>query len=261
MSSRLLFSSTTVHIGAFVSAPTDPEFVDSGPTRGHLLVFPRTCVSIQHAGRAPVVADPTVVMIYNRGQVYTRRAIAPAGDRCEWFAFDADAILESRGDRDGDRERPFGALMVTPSSARTYFLAHAALRRTGDPLAVEEACLTLLDDVLANAAPADVSPAHRELADAARRLLSRCFTDRHSLSAIAGALGTSAFHLARVFRRATGRTLHGYRTELRIRTAIERLPDTDDLAALAVDLGFSSHSHFTAAFKKLVGMAPSRARI
>jgi AraC-like DNA-binding protein len=261
VSSRLLFSGTTVHIGAFASAPADPRFRDSGPTRGHLLVFPRTCVSIRHVDRAPVVADPTVVMIYNRGQIYTREAIAPAGDLCEWFAFDADAILEARGDRDGDRDRPFGALMFAPSSARTYFLAHAALRRLDDRLFVEETSLTLLDDVLATTAPAVVAPAHRELADATRRLLSRCFTDHHSLSAIAGALGTSAFHLARVFRRATGRTLHGYRTELRIRSAIERLPDTDDLAALAVDLGFSSHSHFTAAFKKLVGVAPSRARI
>jgi AraC-like DNA-binding protein len=189
----------------------------------------------------------------------TRRAIAPAGDHREWFAFDADAILEARGDRDGDRDRPFGALMFTSSSARTYFLAHAALRRLDDPLFVEEACMTLLDAALVAPASGDVSPTHRELADATRRLLSRCFTERTSLATIADTLGTSAFHLARVCR-ATGRTLHAY-GPVRIRTAIERLPETDDLASLAVDLGFSSHSHFTAAFKKLVGVAPSRARI
>jgi AraC family transcriptional regulator len=260
VSSRVLFTSTSVRIGAFASRPTDPDFDDSGPTRGHLLVFPKTCVSIQHADRPTIVADPTVVMIYNRGQVYTRRVIAPAGDHCTWFAFDADTILDARGDRDGDRARPFGTLMSTPSSARMYFAAHAALRHLDDPLAVEEASLSLLDHTLATPPTADVAPAHRELADATRRLLAQRFADRDSLQAIAATLGTSAFHLARVFRRATGRSLHAHRTELRIRAAIARLPDTDDLAALAVDLGFSSHSHFTAAFRKHVGVAPSQAR-
>ena len=257
----MLFTSTSVRIGAFASRPTDRDFTDSGPTRGHLLVFPRTCVSIQHAGAAPIVADPTVVMIYNRGQVYTRRAIAPAGDHCAWFAFDAAAILDARDDRDCDRDRPFGGLMCAPSSTQAYLLALSALRRLDDPLFVEEACSSLLDDIVASAPPAPVAPRHRELADAARSLVARRFADHDSLVSLAAALGSSAFHLARVFHRATGRTLHAYRTELRIRAAIERLPDTDDLAALAVDLGFSSHSHFTAAFKKLVGVPPSRARI
>lgn len=260
VSSRVLFTSTAVRIGAFASRPSDRDFRDSGPARGHLLVFPRTCVSIQHAGRAPVVADPTVVMIYNRDQLYTRRAIAPIGDLCAWFAFDAVAILSARGDTDGDRDRPFGALMSTPSSARMYFLAHAALRNLHDPLAVEEASLSLLDHTLVRPRIAEVAPAHRELADATRRLLAQRFADHDSLQVIANTLGTSAFHLARVFRRATGRSLHAHRTELRIRAAIERLPAADDLAALAVELGFSSHSHFTAAFKKHVGVAPSQAR-
>lgn len=263
MSSRVLYSGA-VRIGAFRSHPRDADFADSGPTRGHLLVFPRTCVSIQHAGRAPVVADPTVVMTYNRGQAYTRRAIAPIGDHCEWFAFPGEAILEARGDAAGDPERPFGAVVCLPSDARTYALAHLALRSLADPLRVEEACVTLLADVLARAAPAPahaaLAPTHAALVDATRRSLATRFAEPRSLAAIAGELGVSMFHLARVFRRATGRTIHGYRTELRIRAAIERLHDTDDLAALAYDLGFSSHSHFTAAFKKLVGVAPSHAR-
>jgi hypothetical protein len=203
VSSRVLFEGPSLRIGAFASRPSDRDFADSGPTRGHLVVFPRTCVSIQHADRAAIVADPTLVMIYNRGQVYTRRAIAPAGDHCTWFAFDAATILEARGDRDGDRDRPFGALMAAPSTARMYLRAHAALRRLDDPLFVEETTLALLDEVLAPARElatglgatdlerVDLAPAHRALADAARCLLARRFTERTSLQAIAGALGTS----------------------------------------------------------------------
>lgn len=248
-----------VRVGAFRSRPGDPSFATSSPARGHYLVFPRTCVSIQHAGRAAVVSDPTRVMIYNRGQEYVRRAVSPAGDRCEWFAYPAAAIAHARGG--ADEARPFGDLVCLPSTTRAYALAHAALRGLSDPLFVEEAALALLDAVLATPPRAEPTRSHRELADAARRSIATRFTDGRSLDAIAGELGVSTFHLARVFRRTTGTTLHAYRTELRIRAAIERLPDTDDLAALALDLGFSSHSHFTAAFKKLVGVPPSRARI
>lgn len=259
MSSCVLFAGT-VRIGAFRSHPRDRDFADSGPTRGHLLVFPRTCVQIRHADKPPVVADPTLVMLYNRGQAYTRAAIAPVGDRCEWFAFPAAAILEARGDAQGDAECPFGSLASTPSDARAYALAHHALAHVADPLVVEETCAALLDHVLRAPRRTEVPRAHAELADAARCRLALSFAAPRSLADLAAELGVSPFHLARVFRRTTGRTLHAHRTELRVRAAIERLPDARDLAALALELGFSSHSHFTAAFGKLVGVAPSQVR-
>lgn len=241
--------------GAFARHPRDADFADTGPTRGHLLVFPRTCVGITHAGRSRVVADPTLVMIYNRGQHYTRHAIEPSGDRCHWFAFPAPAILAVRGG--DDEERPFGDLVCARSDLRAYALAHAT-RHATDPLLVDELALALLEHVL-SAAPLDTTP-HRALADATRAWLAAHYTETANLDDIARAVGVSPFHLARIFRRATGRTLHAHRTELRIRAAIERLFDAPDLATLAHELGFSSHSHFTAAFKHHVGVAPSHAR-
>ena len=69
------------------------------------------------------------------------------------------------------------------------------------------------------------------------------------------------FHLCRSFRRATGLTLHAYRDEVRLRLALERLQHGErDLSRLALDLGYSSHSHFTAAFRHTFDMPPSTAR-
>src|SRR5688572_3578049 len=113
----------------FRCAPHHPRFRDSGPTRGHLLVFPREPVAIRHAGRAEVIADPTTVMVYNAGQEYTRSALVAAGDRCEWFAFDAADVLAARrahGARDGDLARPFGDTMRVRADARSYLLARRA---------------------------------------------------------------------------------------------------------------------------------------
>jgi AraC-like DNA-binding protein len=54
--------------------------------------------------------------------------------------------------------------------------------------------------------------------------------------------------------------LQRYVTQLRLARALIELPDSDDLTALALDLGFSSHSHFTLAFRRAFGCTPSRFR-
>jgi AraC-like DNA-binding protein len=85
--------------------------------------------------------------------------------------------------------------------------------------------------------------------------------ERLTLTRIARALGVSVFHLCRSFRRATGLTLHAYRDQVRLRAALERLEQGErDLTRLALDLGYSSHSHFTAAFRRSFGTSPSRTR-
>ena len=49
--------------------------------------------------------------------------------------------------------------------------------------------------------------------------------------------------------------------QLRLTAAARIILDgCDDLTALALDLGFSSHSHFTDAFRRRFGMAPSSLR-
>ena len=69
------------------------------------------------------------------------------------------------------------------------------------------------------------------------------------------------FHLARVFKARTGFSLHAYRNQLRLRAALERLAEPGvDLIDIALDLGFSSHSHFTETFRRSFGKTPSAVR-
>jgi len=44
---------------------------------------------------------------------------------------------------------------------------------------------------------------------------------------------------------------------LRLARALDQVTRYDDLSALAADLGFSSHSHFTAAFRQAYGRSPT----
>ncbi|MGA0572859.1 helix-turn-helix transcriptional regulator [Variovorax sp. VNK109] len=84
---------------------------------------------------------------------------------------------------------------------------------------------------------------------------------RWTLHDVADAAHVSSFHLARVFRRQVGTSLHGYRQRLRLAEAMRRLRHGErDLAGLSHDLGFSGQSHFGQVFVQAIGTTPSRAR-
>jgi AraC family transcriptional regulator len=71
----------------------------------------------------------------------------------------------------------------------------------------------------------------------------------------------SPYHLCRAFRQATGQTMTAYRHSLRMLVALERLRHGQtDLTDLALELGYSSHSHFTNVFRRHLGLTPSEFR-
>jgi AraC-like DNA-binding protein len=86
------------------------------------------------------------------------------------------------------------------------------------------------------------------------------FGERLTLADLAHTAGCSSFHLARIFRAQMGTTLHAHLTQVRLRAAMERLVPRADLAGLSFELGFSSHSHFTSAFRRAFGATPSAVR-
>ncbi len=271
----VLFQTASVRVGAFRCGVRDPHFRDSGPAEGHIVVFPRVPVWIRHAGAAPFLADAGVVTIYNRGQEYTRGAVAPEGDRSDWFGVSAEVawtMAQAANPRTANPDRPY-AVRFVGSDARLYLkqrLLFHRLRRGGvDPLAVEEQVLHLVAEVIRKAqgaaAPGGSTrpshDAHRALVEGARTDLVAHLADRTDVTAMAERLGVSPFHLCRVFRSHTGMTLHQYRVDLRLRAALDALGDgSRDLSRLACELGFASHSHFTATMRKHLGETPTSLR-
>src|SRR5262249_17308666 len=87
------------------------------------------------------------------------------------------------------------------------------------------------------------------------------YTDNLSLHALAQIAGCSKWRLSRQFRAATEFGVVEFRTRLRLMEARRRLCAANmPLSQLAVELGFAHHSHFTAAFRKMFGMSPSKMR-
>ncbi len=138
---------------------------------------------------------------------------------------------------------------------------------------VEESVIDIVAAVLAHAYERPLRPLasrasamrrRRDLAEAARAELGRAPQVDRSVRDLARTLGTSAFHLCRVFRAVTGMTLQTYRTELRLRLALELLEgsrtSSASLSRIAHRLGFSSHAHFAVATRRLFGVPPSAVR-
>jgi AraC-like DNA-binding protein len=273
----VVFASPLVRVGRWRCPADHPIFVDSGPTPDALFVFPREGVWITHEGGEPFVADANTVTYYNKGQFYTRRQLSGRGDQCEWFAVAPEAIAETLSAHDpAALDRPGSPFQFThgPSDPDSYLrqrlvFEHVSREPRPDQLFVEEAVLSLLGDVTRLAyqrqgvrrPPRARQRRDVDLVESARDVIARRFKDNLSLSDIARDVESSVFHLARIFKARTGFSLHAYRNQLRLRAALERLAEPGtDLIDIALDLGFSSHSHFTETFRRSFGKTPSVVR-
>jgi AraC family transcriptional regulator len=152
--------------------------------------------------------------------------------------------------------------------APTFLLARRLARRLdGEALAVEEAAAELVSRAVgAPATPSGRRAGTRRdraaLAEHAKDLLVERLNQPLSLGALAAELHVSPFHLTRVFRERTGRTLTAYLHDLRLRAAVQHLDEDPaaPLSRLAADLGYCTPSHFTDRFRAAFGVPPSQLR-
>src|SRR5215475_5735745 len=82
-----------------------------------------------------------------------------------------------------------------------------------------------------------------------------------SLQVLAKESGYSRVHFVRMFRAATGYTPHNYLLKLRVDRVRELLASpTLSLTDIALECGFSSHSHLSRVFRQVLGATPSEYR-
>jgi AraC family transcriptional regulator len=96
-----------------------------------------------------------------------------------------------------------------------------------------------------------------------RRIIERMrsFSSDLSLQALANESGYSRVHFVRMFRAATGYSPHNYLLNLKLERARELLNNpSKSLIDIALDCGFSSHSHMSRLFHRTLGLTPSAYR-
>jgi len=278
LAQRALCRSASVQIYDVCCRPHDFARGSEECTSVHQIVFPRHGAFERETRGERALADLNQVLFFNAHEPYRIAHPAGCGDDCTVFVFDPEILQEAVHASDPDyAERsaaPFRFAQAL-SSPRAY-LAQQALRAAAsrpevDALALEESALRLLNATLSGAyrargvaaAPARgaTAEAHRTIAHNACQLLAQRFREQLSLSQIARAVYTSPFHLARVFKQQVGLSIHQYRLRLRLREALVQIADGEqNLARLALELGFNSHSHLSDSFRTAFNTPPSRLR-
>ncbi len=273
---QVLYRSNTLAIGVFNCPRQHPCFGDSGPIGNDIMVFPRHAVYIRHSGRREVLANHQVITLYNKGQTYRRTALAEYGDYSVWLHFPRAVLVSAMqaaglGHRNMDNQ-PFASTHQLISSRA--FIQERWLHRyllncaSSEPLLIEETALQLLDQLLSITDPPAhnrqlrqaTARRHRDLVIQCQALLTRHWNQRLLLSDLATRVGSTPFHLARIFKARTGQSIHQYQRQLRLRRALDGLLDRPQqrLTDLALDCGFATPSHFTDAFRSSFGMPPGQ---
>jgi AraC family transcriptional regulator len=231
---------------------------------GHALVFPYRGVYMRHVGSDQAVADANHVLFFNAGEGYQVSHPVVGGDASLVVALSkpllrelAPASLLNAKDTLGFRIQH---QRIDPrAQALVALLRHSLENGTIEPLEAESLSLTLVCRSLGPRTSHEnvASHARRRLADRVKVLLASDLSRRWTLAEIAAEIGGSPVYLTQVFQKAEGIPLYRYHLRLRLARALDLIARYDDLSALAAELGFSSHSHFSAAFGQAYGRSPT----
>lgn len=242
-----------------------PNFHRPGYIDAPIFVFPRNSIWIQYEYQEAFVSDTSLVNFYNAGQMYWRDLIHPKGDDCYWFAVSPEIISEIVG-KSEHPETLFQFRNI--SCGRQTFVQHLrVLELLGDgvidvQLQVEEQVLNLLKALIEPVTETQkhtvsAKAQHRRLIGQVKQSLQSSLNMNLSLQQLAAQHHVSPFHLSRLFKKVCGYGISTYRNQQRMRAAAICISQgEDDLASLALNLGYSSHSHLTAAFKQYYGCPP-----
>jgi AraC-like DNA-binding protein len=228
------------------------------------LVYPYRGVFMRHVGRNDTVAEANQVLFFNVGQGYRISHPVDGGDACIDLSIDESLLAELAPRDQLQAGELFGfkrqRRRIDPrAQALVALLRHGLRRNVGETLEAETLALTLVRRSLGERTShaAGASAGRQKLVDRAKLVLSSDLARRWTLAEIATEVGVSPVYLTQVFQQVEATPLYRYQLRLRLARALDLLGEYEDLTALGLDLGFSSHSHFTSSFRQAYGQTPA----
>jgi AraC family transcriptional regulator len=227
------------------------------------VVFPYRGVYVHHVGRTEAVAEANQVILINEDEPYRVSHPVQGGDSSLSIGVSVATLLEltPAGYLRGNGRAAFNRSRLridARSQAAAALLRHSLNRDVMETLEAETLTLALLRGALGERTShvATGSVGRQKLVDRAKLVLSSNLGRRWTLAEIATDVGVSPVYLTQVFQQVEDMPLYRYQLQIRLARALDLLGDTIDFSSLAFDLGFSSHSHFSAAFKRAYGQTP-----
>lgn len=246
--------------GRELSPTTEPLEFDE-------LVLPRQGAWVRHLPRKQVLIDTTRFHWFARGSRYRASHPGRCGDRNTGIELTPAAMESLRADGSNALWRDVLQRATDSPLPVGVWVEHLSLTRgmsRGDVPSgeLEERILLLVSDLL-HSLSGDLrgvrveSATHIELALEARSFLACKLEEAPSVGETARTLGVSPFHLCRVFKAVTGRTMHQYLQDLRVRAAILKILEGDeDIVEVAAATGFGGRSQLSRAVRAATGISP-----
>lgn len=281
---RVLRKTRLIALGTHRGTLNQADFSDGGGPRGCFhFAFHRSGVKLRVGNRQPEVLTSNNVSFHGMSEARSREAIGREGHDCDWIAIAPTLVQDLCTARHVEHWCADGGAFPRPSSPikaavffaeRKLFASVSDAARQPSTMQLEETVLGLLgrivDDAMefwgyrskAQRRARPVCQRRRlQIVEEAKSILACEYRNDLSLVDLARRLHCSAAHLSRMFHAATGFNMNDYRQELRLRRGVFLLEESNlDVGDIAVDVGFSSHSHFTSAFFRRFGTNPSEFR-
>jgi AraC-like DNA-binding protein len=231
------------------------------------MVFPYRGAYVRHLGRDEAVADANQVLFFNASEGYRVSHPVPGGDTSLVVIVSEPQLTELAPrtflhDRAPLAFRKQRLRIDARAQVLMALLRHSLHENIAEPLEAESLALTLMQRALGPRTThlAGASVGRQRLVDRVKLVLTSDLARRWTLAEIAAEVRGSPVYLTQVFQQVEGLPLYRYQLRLRLARALDLLAQYDDLTALSLDLGFSSHSHFSAAFRAAYGRSPSEFR-
>jgi AraC family transcriptional regulator len=233
-------------------------------TKTTQLVFPYRGVYVRHVGNEPTVAEANQVLFFNAWEGYKVSHPVEGGDASLTLILDESQLHEvtPRGllrDGAGVTFRPRRLRIDARTQVLVALLRHSLREGIAEPLEAESLALTLVQRSLGprTAKEPGASYGRKRLVDRVKLALASDLARRWTLTEIAAKVKGSPVYLTQVFQQVEGVPLYRYQLNMRLARALALLGEYDDLTSLGLDLGFSSHSHFSASFRRFYGLTPT----
>jgi AraC-like DNA-binding protein len=189
------------------------------------------------------------------GQGFEMRSLYPATGHMQ------QAFFELTGRHQGS---PFFKEVGVddPAARRGVLSLHRALSEGASALECESRFLSTLGLLIRRYA--DVSAVgrvpgkERRAVQQARDYINEHFAQGVRLRDLAAQVGLSPYYLLRVFHAEAGMPPYEYLESVRVRRAQQLIEAGKPLADVAIAAGFSSQSHMTRRFKRIIGATPGQ---
>lgn len=277
---RTLYDSPMIAVRDYICRHSSQEATNEEQSDITSITLMRSGAFTKHIRGKQVTADVNQAVFFSKHSVYRVSHPTDCGDRGTSFTLAENILsdilreLDPAVDEHPDKPFPF---VTGPCESSIFWRHREYVRRLEQAAAAplehlwaDVTGLQLVADVLESAFErngqtpkrrASTAEDHAERTEAAKIYLASRMSDAVTLEDVATAVNASPFNFARIFQQQTGLPVHRYLTLLRLRAALERIADPHvDLTDVALDLGFSSHSHFTDVFRREFGETPSTFR-